>query len=73
MNAAFQVKQYVGRLRSESTGARFNVFETGDPRFYLFDLLDAVGCSTCLQFPVRKAELKPKYRRALRHGWGNTV
>ena len=67
---ALHVKQYVSRLRSPATGVRFNVFETGDPKFYLFDPLDEYGCSTCMQFPVRKAELKPEYRRALRHGWG---
>jgi hypothetical protein len=71
VNATCQVKQYVARLRSR-TGARFNVFMSGDPKFYLFDPLDG-DCSTCMQFPVRKSELKPEYRRALRHGRGNTL
>jgi hypothetical protein len=70
VNAAFQTKQYVARLRSPVTGVQFNVFMSGDPKFYLFDPLDEFGCSKCLQFPVRKRDLLPQYRSALRHGWG---
>jgi len=69
---ALQVKQYVAVLRSPTTGVRFRVFQTGDPKFYLFDTLDEFGCSTTLQFPVLKKDLLPQYRRALSHGWGNS-
>jgi hypothetical protein len=71
--SAYQAKQFVARLRSPTTGARFNVFESGDASCYLFDLLDAYDCSTCMQFPVRKCELRREYRSALRHGWGNSL
>jgi hypothetical protein len=64
-----QVKQYVAEVRGRH--ARFRVFETGDSRFYLFDMLDPSGCSTCIQVPVRKADLQPDVRRALRHGVGH--
>lgn len=67
-----QVKQFVARVKSPTTGHRFNVFETKDPKFYLFDPIDNGGCSTCCQFPVLKKELKPEIKRALRHGWGNS-
>lgn len=67
-----QVKQFVAKLRAPS-GATFQVFTTGDARYYLFDLLDEHGCSTTIQIPVRKQDLKPEYRRALAKGWGNAV
>ena len=67
------VKQYVTVLRSPTTGIRFQVFKTGDEKYYLFDPLDDHGCSTCLQFPVLKADLKIQYRRALAHGYGNSL
>lgn len=60
------VKQYVGRIHG--AWCEFQVFETGDPKFYLFDPLDRQGCSTCMQFPVKKADLKPEVRRALKGG-----
>ena len=69
---AYMVKQYVAVVRSRS-GLRFRVFETGDPQFYLFDPLDRYDCSCCNAFPVRKSDLRPEIRRALRHGWGNSL
>jgi len=65
-----QVKQYVVELNGR-WGARFRVFTTGDDKYYLFDLLDPYGCSTTIQFPVRKADLKREVRSALAHGWGH--
>lgn len=73
MDPRYQVKQFVSRLRSPSTGARFNVFKTGDEKYYLFDPIDKDGCSYCNSFPVKKSDLLPEYRRALTHGWGNTL
>lgn len=67
-----QVKQYVAVVRS-ARGIRFRVFETGDARYYLFDPLDAHDCSYCNSFPVLKKDLRPDIRRALRHGWGNSL
>lgn len=69
MRAELQVKQYVAELQGPF--CRFRVFETADPRFYLFDVLDPSGCSTTVQFPVAKKELRADVRSALRHGWGN--
>jgi hypothetical protein len=66
---SLQVKQYVAEVRGRF--AWFRVFETGDSRFYLFDMFDPAGCSTTIQFPVRKADLQPDVRRALRHGAGH--
>ena len=69
----YQVKQYVAVIRSPTTGGRFRVFRTGDERFYLFDMLiGETGISSTIQFPVRKADLRPDIRRALAHGWGNS-
>ena len=59
MDRAYQIKQYVAVVKSPTTGCRFRIFETGDPKFYLFDLLDRYDCSTTIQFPVRKADLVP--------------
>lgn len=66
------VKQYVAVIRSPRTGQRFRVFTTGSDRHYIFDPIDAHGCSYCVGFPVLKADLEPEIRRALRHGWGNS-
>lgn len=68
----YGVKQFVARIKSPKTGQRFNVFNSGDPKYYLFDPIDKHDCSLCCAFPVRKTELKAEYKRALAHGWGNT-
>lgn len=68
MDQRLMVKQYVAEVAGRF--CKFRVFETGDPRFYLFDPIDPYGCSTCNQFPVRKTDLKPSIRRLLRHGVG---
>lgn len=69
MDRSVQVKQYVAEL--QGLFCRFRVFESGEPGFYLFDVLDPSGCSSTIQFPVRKSELHPDVRSALAHGWGH--
>ena len=69
----YQVKQYVAVVRSPTSGIRFQVFETGDPKFYLFDMLiGETSVSSMIQFPVRKSDLQTPVRRALAHGVGNS-
>jgi len=68
----YMVKQYVAVVRSR-TGTRFRVFKTGDDRWYLFDPLDRDDCSLCNAFPVKASDLRSELRRALRHGWGNSL
>lgn len=63
------VKQYVAVVAGQ--WSRFMVFETGSSKHYLFSQLDPSGCATGLSFPVRKADLRPEIRSALRNGWGN--
>ena len=65
-----QVKQYVAIVQGK--WGKFMVFETGNPKFYLFSALDKLGCQTGLQFPVLKARLIYPIRKALRHGVGNS-
>ena len=73
MNALYQVKQYVAVVQN-SKGSRFMVFETKDPQYYLFaQLFGDTSISTGLQIPVCKKDLLPDIRRALRHGWGNSL
>lgn len=67
-----QVKQYVAVVRSR-TGQRFRVFKTGDDKYYLFDPIDAHGCSYCNAFAIRKTDLRSDIRRALAHGMGNDM
>ena len=69
MDPRYQVKQYVAMVQGE--WCRFRVFTTGNEQYYLFDPLDAYGCSLCNQFPVRKKDLRDDLRRALAHGYGN--
>ena len=66
------VKQYVAVVANRR-GQRFRVFTTGDDQYYLFDPLDAHDCSGCIGFPVRKKDLRTDIRRALSHGWGNSL
>lgn len=63
------VKQYVAVVRGRF--GRFMVFETGDPKFWLFSQLDPSGTATGLQVPVRKSDVQPEVRRMLRSGCGN--
>ena len=65
MARELMVKQYVGRIKSK-TGTTFQVFESGDPAYYVFDPLDERGCSGCAQFPVKKTDLKDDVRKYLR-------
>ena len=71
MNKEMQVKQYVAVV--QGNWGKFMVFETGNPKFYLFSALDKLGCQTGLQFPVLKANLINLLKKALRHGWGNGI
>lgn len=70
MRPELGVKQYVAVMRGRH--GRFMVFETGDARFYLFSQVAPDGTLTGLSWPVRKADLQPTVRSALRNGWGNT-
>ena len=64
------VKQHVAVVRN-GRGARFRVFETGNPRVYLFSTIAPDGTEGGLQFPVLKANLRDDIRKMLRHGCGN--
>lgn len=65
------VKQHVGVVRGQWSD--FRVFETGDPKFYLFCQMDPNGCDTGLHIPTRKTELQPEAKRALARGCSYTV
>ncbi len=69
-NQAFGVKQFVAVVQN-NRGRKFMVFETGDPKFYLFSAITDQGIATGLQFPVQKSRLQDDIRSALRNGWGN--
>lgn len=70
MDPRYQVKQYVAVVQNRR-GQRFMVFRTGDEKYYLFAPLDADGCVSTYQFPVRKTNLRREIASALAHGWGN--
>lgn len=66
----YGVKQYVAVV--QGPWCRFQVFQTGDDKYYLFDPLHPdYGTSMCMAFPVLKKELRDDLRRALAHGCGN--
>jgi len=67
--ACLMVQQFVAEVIN-ARGQRFRVYRTGDDRFYLFDPLDAAGCSRCCAFPVAKRRLRDDIRRALANGVG---
>jgi hypothetical protein len=64
------VKQYVAVVKGKF-GARWRVFQTGDPKYYLFSSIAPDGTEGGLQFPVLKKDLKKEIKSALAHGWGN--
>jgi hypothetical protein len=68
MAPEYQVTQWVAEVQGEH--GRFRVLRTGSDKHYLFDQLDRHGCSTGLQFPVLRADLRPDVRRAPAHGCG---
>ena len=61
-----QVMKYVAELNG-AFGFRFRVFTTGSSAHYLFSCIQ----NPDIQFPVRKADLRPEVRSALAHGWGH--
>ena len=68
-----QVKQYVAVV-ANTRGQRFCVFKTGDEKYYLFDpLIGDTSMSAGNPFPVAKKSLRDDLRRALLHGWGNSL
>jgi len=67
-----QVKHYVAVVKN-SRGSRFRVFETGNPKFYLFSTIAPDGREGDMQFPILKANLRADIRQALAHGWGNSL
>lgn len=72
-NLKYGIKQYVAVVRN-GRGIRFMVFETGDPKYYMFSqLIGETSVSSGLMFPVLKKRLRDDIRRALRHGWGNSL
>ena len=62
------VKQYVSWIRGPYTG--FQVYETGDPQYYWFQVTDLHGVVGSLGWPVLKSELDPELRSKLRRGLG---
>lgn len=60
------IKQFVGELKGRF--CRFRVFETGNPKYYLFCALDPHGCDHGLHIPIKKTDLKYEVRRALKGG-----
>ncbi len=74
MNPAYGVRQYIGVVRAHDTGLRFRVCNSGDPHYYVFDLLiGESSASAGVIFPVLKKNLRREIRSALAHGWGNSL
>lgn len=69
MDRRMMVKQYVAVVRGR--WCKFMVFQTGDPRFYLFCPLSPEGYLSDFQIPVRKTELRREIASMLNHGCGN--
>lgn len=68
MDQRYQVKQYVG-LVINSRGCPWLVFETGDPKFYLFcQCYPETTTQTGLNNAVKKTDLQDDVKRALRRG-----
>lgn len=73
MDKRYQVKQYIAIVRN-GWGQRFQVFHTGDPKWYLFvPMIGETSCVGSLQFPIEKANLRDDVRKMLAHGCGNSI
>jgi len=72
MHPELGVTRFVAVIHN-ARGTRFMVFETGDPKFYLFNILlperSCILCST-ISFAVRKSTLRDDVRKNLAHGYG---
>ncbi len=68
----YGVTKFIGIIHN-NCGTRFLVFETGDPKFYLFNILlpfaNCIICST-ISFAVRKGTLRDDVRTNLARGFG---
>jgi hypothetical protein len=66
MIAALMTKQFVAEVNG-AHGTRWQVFTTGDDRYYLFVLTENAD----IRKPVAKTDLRDDVRAALAHGWGH--
>lgn len=73
MEPSLQVMQFVAVVRS-SRGVAFQVFQTGDPKRYLFCQCHDLGGGSLVQsgnnIPVYKNDLAQPVRSALANGYG---
>lgn len=67
-----QVKQFVATVTIIKKGLVFNVYETGDPQYYLFRPVHNAWEGS-LDFPMKKTRLKRRVARALRNGVSITL
>ena len=63
----YGVKQLIGRHWVNEYKS-FNVFHVGDPKYFLFCLLDSDGCDCGIHIPVKKMDLKKEVRVNLNKG-----
>jgi hypothetical protein len=67
-NRFMGVTRHIGIVRTSY--ADFRVFKTGDPKYYLFCMLDKNGCDTGIHHPILKTRLKNEVKSALANGCG---
>jgi hypothetical protein len=67
--AKYEAKQFVAIVQGRWN--KLAVFETGDPDYYLFVVLDPQGNMTSIHIPTPKKDLRPEVARALKAGYGN--
>ena len=55
MQQEMMVKRYICEIPGPH--CRFRVYETGNPKFYLFCVIDVYGCDHGLHYPIQKSNL----------------
>jgi len=65
LDKRLMAKQRLGEIPATDKHARFEVFTSAVPGWYIFAPMPAPGISGTIQFPVQGFRLKPGWRKLL--------
>jgi hypothetical protein len=65
LDKRLMVKQRLGEIPATGKHARFEVFTSAVPGWYIFAPMPAPGISGTIQFPVHGSRLKPGWKKLL--------
>ena len=65
MNRHLMIKQRLGEIPATKKHARFEVFTSGEPGWYVFAPMVSPGISGTIHFPVKGSDLKRGWQKLL--------